>query len=174
MKKLDLICALLLSTTIGLSACGSSANENVNTNPGEVVSVEYDTLFTGHKLTMINVWATFCGPCINEMPYLGEIAAEYADKGLQIVGIPIDVLGQDGSISEEMVTTAEEIIGMTGANYLHILPAVDNYALLVQSMYVPTTFFFDEEGNQLGESYVGSKSKADWIAIIEELLEAES
>ena len=184
MKRSKLFYALLLSTSILFCACGGNA-DNDGTENGEnlsgdgadsveISSVEYASLFEGHKLTMINVWATFCGPCIDEMPDLGEIASEYADKGLQIVGIPVDVLNQDGSISEEMVATAKEIVASTGANYLHILPAADNYALLAQSMYVPTTFFFDEEGNQLGESYVGSRSKADWTAIIDELLESQS
>ncbi len=178
MKISKLICTLTLSASIMLSACGGEAGGDETTSEDgtaavEIESVEYASLFEGHKLTMINVWATFCGPCINEMPDLGEIASEYADKGLQIVGIPVDVLNQDGSISEEMVATAKEIVAATGANYLHILPAEDNYALLAQSMYVPTTFFFDEEGNQLGESYVGSRSKADWTAIIDELLESQ-
>lgn len=179
MKISKLICTLTLSASIMLSACGGEADGDETTSADgtaavEIASVEYASLFKGHKLTMINVWATFCGPCIDEMPDLGEIASEYADKGLQIVGIPVDVLSQDGSISEEMVATAKEIVATTGANYLHILPAEDNYALLAQSMYVPTTFFFDEEGNQLGESYVGSRSKTDWTAIIDELLESQS
>lgn len=179
MKISKLICTITLSASIMLNACGGEADGDETTSADgtaavEIASVEYASLFEGHKLTMINVWATFCGPCIDEMPDLGEIASEYADKGLQIVGIPADVLSQDGSISEEMVATAKEIVAATGANYLHILPAEDNYALLAQSMYVPTTFFFDEEGNQLGESYVGSRSKADWTAIIDELLESQS
>lgn len=31
-------------------------------------------------LTILNIWGTFCGPCISEMPDLGELADEYADK----------------------------------------------------------------------------------------------
>ena len=33
--------------------------------------------FTNSKLTMINVWGTYCNPCLSEMPDLGEIASEY-------------------------------------------------------------------------------------------------
>ena len=124
MKRIILTCALILSITLPFASCGedTGGSEAVNTSDVEIESVEYASMFEGHKLTMINVWATFCGPCINEMPDLGEIASEYADKGLQIVGIPADVLSQDGSISEEMVATAKEIVAATGANYLHILP----------------------------------------------------
>lgn len=44
-----------------------------------------EAMFADYDLTMINIWATFCGPCINEMPHLGELAAEYKEKGVQIV-----------------------------------------------------------------------------------------
>ncbi len=74
-------------------------------------------------MTMVNIWATFCGPCIEEMPDLGELNKEYADQGFQIVGIPVDTMNQGGEISGEMVDTANEIIDQTKADYLHILPS---------------------------------------------------
>lgn len=75
-------------------------------------------IFSGYALTMVNVWATFCGPCIQEMPDLGELAAEYQDKGVRIVGLVSDVLDADGNLSKEQVETAREIVESTGANYL--------------------------------------------------------
>ena len=36
-----------------------------------------EDVFLQSKLTMVNVWATYCGPCLNEMPGLGELAAEH-------------------------------------------------------------------------------------------------
>ena len=41
---------------------------------GNTVSQE---VFTQSRLTMVNVWATYCNPCLREMPGLGELAAEY-------------------------------------------------------------------------------------------------
>ncbi|MCI8811517.1 MAG: TlpA family protein disulfide reductase, partial [Oscillibacter sp.] len=41
---------------------------------GNTVSQE---IFSQSKLTMVNVWATYCNPCLSEMPGLGELAAEY-------------------------------------------------------------------------------------------------
>ena len=40
---------------------------------GNVVSQD---IFSQSRLTMVNVWATYCNPCLNEMPGLGELAAE--------------------------------------------------------------------------------------------------
>ena len=120
---------------------------------------------------MVNIWATFCGPCIREMPELGEIAKEYKEKGVQIIGIVTDVQNQNGSISNKQIETANQIIQKTGADYPHLLPSNDLYrAQLNQVDSVPTTIFVDKEGKTVGESYVGARSKEQWLKIIDELL----
>ena len=103
-------------------------------------------IFSGYALTMVNVWATFCGPCIQEMPDLGELAAEYQEKGVRNVGLVSDVLDADGNLSKDQVETAREIVESTGANYLHLLPSEDLFGILNQISAVPTTFFVDERG----------------------------
>lgn len=128
-------------------------------------------ILAGKKLTMVNVWATFCGPCINEMPDLGALAQEYADKGVQIVGLLSDANASDGSVSASQVELAQEIVDATGANYLHIIPGADMMGLLYQITSVPTTFFVDETGTQVGTAYVGSRDKDAWAAIIDQMLE---
>lgn len=128
-------------------------------------------ILKGKKLTMVNVWATFCGPCINEMPDLGALAQEYADKGVQIVGLLSDANASDGSVSASQVELAQEIVDATGANYLHIIPGTDMMGLLYQITSVPTTFFVDETGKQVGTAYVGAKSKDAWATIIDQMLE---
>ena len=132
------------------------------------------SILEGHTLTMVNVWATFCTPCISEMPELGELAEEYADKGVQIVGLVSDVLNSDGSVSETQLDNAREIVSSTSANYTHIVPSADLYGLLYQITSVPTTFFVDETGAQVGYAYLGARDKAEWTAILDEMLmEAE-
>lgn len=128
------------------------------------------SILEGHTLTMVNVWATFCTPCISEMPELGELAEEYADKGVQIVGLVSDVLDSDGSVSETQLDTAREIVSATSANYTHIVPSTDFYGILYQITSVPTTFFVDETGAQVGYAYLGARDKAEWSTIIDEML----
>lgn len=129
------------------------------------------SLFEGHPVTMVNVWATFCGPCLGEMPELGELHNEYAETGFQIVGIVTDTLAQDGSVSQSQVELAKQIAGETGAGYTHLLPSEDLIAsLLWQIDSVPTTIFVDETGALIGKGYLGARSKDAWKAIIEEKL----
>lgn len=127
-----------------------------------------------YDITMVNVWATFCGPCLREMPDLGELAAEYEEKGVRIVGLLSDVLDSEGNISDEQVETAKEIVESTGADYLHLLPSQDLYGLLSQIYAVPTTFFVDKEGRQVGKTYVKSMTKENWIQVIEDTLKEAS
>ena len=129
---------------------------------GNTVSQE---IFTQSKLTMVNVWATYCNPCLSEMPGLGELAAEYDPAEFQIIGIVSDVWeGEDQ-------TLVESLIQKTGADYLHLL-ANDSIgqAILSSVSGVPTTFFFDGEGAYLG-GVVGSAEKEKWEEIIHGLLE---
>lgn len=129
-----------------------------------------ETIFDGKKLTMINIWATFCTPCLNEMPDLAKLNTEYADKGFQIVGIIVDIVDSSGAVIKGMEELAGEIIDKTGADYPHLLPSADLYGLLNTVTAVPTTIFVDENGSQVGETYVGSMSGEEWTALIDSLL----
>ncbi|MDO4552815.1 MAG: TlpA disulfide reductase family protein [Bacillota bacterium] len=143
---------------------GSFTATDLNGDPAD------QSIFDGYELTMVNVWATFCGPCLQEMPDLGELAEEYSDQGVQIVGLVADVLESDGTISQEQVDLAREIVTETGANYLHLLPSEDLYGILAQCQFVPTTFFVDSEGKQVGRAYVQAMSKSQWKEVIQSVL----
>lgn len=129
---------------------------------GNPVSQE---IFSQSQLTMVNVWATYCNPCLSEMPGLGELAAEYDGSEFQLIGIVSDVREGDDQ------TLVESLVQQTGANYTHLLAndSIDQ-ALLSGVSAVPTTFFFDQEGTYLG-GVVGSAVKSKWEELIHELLE---
>ena len=56
---------------------------------GNVVTSD---IFSQSKLTMVNVWATYCNPCLSEMPGLGELADEYDAEEFRIIVIISDVV----------------------------------------------------------------------------------
>lgn len=132
---------------------------------GEVLTSD---CFADSKLTMINVWATYCNPCLAEMPDLGEIAASYDTADFQILGVISDV---PDTATEEELQTAKDLINETGADYPHLVLNESLYVNLIGGVEaVPTTFFVNQKGEALGY-LVGSQSKESWEEVINGLLE---
>ena len=52
------------------------------------------------KPVLLNVWATWCLPCKEEIPYLESLHAKHAAQGLQIVGVSVDARGEESKITE--------------------------------------------------------------------------
>ncbi len=144
----------------------------VFTAPGIEGKDYTEALFQNADLTMVNIWGTFCSPCIEEMPYLGEIAAEYKEKGFQIVGIVVDAASRSGEdYDKDVVSAAFDIIEQTGADYIHLLPSEDLINIkLNQVQYIPETVFVDKNGGIVGKSIIGGKSKEDWKKTIDAYL----
>ncbi len=128
-------------------------------------------VFADYDLTVINVWGTFCSPCINEMPDLGQLAQEYAEKNVLFMGIVGDAFDQEGQIDDSIVADARAIVEQTGADYLHVLPQNELlYNVMSQISAFPTTIFVDSEGKQVGYAIMGANSKESWIEYIDEAL----
>ena len=126
----------------------------------------------GNKVTMINFWGTFCGPCISEMPDLGEIERKYKDKGFEIVGLTTDVADPQGNYDESVIDDARSIIEDTGITY-PVLVAPVQLMEDIELQYVPTTYFLDSEGNVLGSAEIGSKPSTEWETVIDGYLSKE-
>lgn len=125
-------------------------------------------VFSESKLTMVNVWATYCSPCLNEMPDLGQLAAEYDPEEFQLIGIISDVQ-ENGD--PDAAALAADLVERTGADYPHLLLNQSLYdALLTDVTAVPTTFFINESGKII-DTVVGSMEKSAWEERINELLE---
>ena len=125
-----------------------------------------------NKVTMINFWGTFCGPCISEMPELGEIERRYKDKGFEIVVLTTDVADLNGNYDESVIEDARAIIEDTGITY-PVLVGPAQLMVDIGLQYVPTTYFLDSEGNVLGSPEIGSKTSAEWEDVINRYLSEE-
>ncbi len=117
---------------------------------------------------MVNVWATYCNPCLNEMPGLGELALTYDSEDFQLIGIISDVMeGAD----EKTLQKAADLVAQTGADYPHLLLNESLYtALLKEVSAVPTTFFVNQDG-QILDTVIGAMEKSAWEEQIDALLE---
>ncbi len=112
--------------------------------------------FADNKLTMINRWAYWCGPCVNELPDLQKLSDNYKSKGLLVLGC------MDGSAEDLAVLTDK---GLTYPNLYY----VNGMADYLDITSWPTTIFVDSAGKVVG-TYVGSRSYRDWSSIIDGLL----
>lgn len=131
-------------------------------------------VFSNAKLTMLNVWATFCGYCIQEMPELNELSKEYADKGVQIIGLVGDVGDDSGNVSNDEVQQVVNIYEKAGAEYLQLLPSSDLQSLILNYVSAfPTTIFIDSNGNILDYAIAGSRGNDYWKSVIDGYLNNE-
>lgn len=128
------------------------------------------TVFEGHKLTVINVWATFCGPCKEEMPVLGKLAEELKDD-VQIIGIVTDVVDQSGAPDEGQVELARDLAAASGAAYQNLILNESLAQLGFAGLQaVPATLFVDGDGNLVGKGFYGALPEEDWRQVIDERL----
>ncbi len=125
-------------------------------------------MFQDYKLTMVNVFTTWCTPCINEIPDLEKLNQEMAEQGVAVAGIVLDAVDEEGNIDEEAVQKAELLAERTGATYPFLIPDADGLNGRLKGIdAVPETFFVDQEGNIVGETFAGSRSFDDWKTIVE-------
>lgn len=87
---------------------------------------------------LLNVWATWCHPCREEMPDLERLHRERGAAGLQVVGVSIDERGQEQAISE--------FLRHFGVTYAIWLDPEDRVSPTFALIGVPGTFLFDREG----------------------------
>ena len=115
--------------------------------------------FAACKLTILNFWEPWCGPCVGEMPDLQKISEAYADQGLQVIGIY-----QTPNVEDDV----RQVLAGAGITYpiLHYTSAFDS----LQTGYVPTTVFVDQQGKIVVQPFAGSMDYDGWAEMVEENL----
>ena len=171
MKKFLILIPVLLSLLL-FSACGGGGEsyeikDKVFSSfaakdlDGNILD---ESVFSESKVTMINVWATYCEPCKDEIPALNEICQEYNSADFQIIGIPID--GNRGSSKDARGYLA----ALGGVSYKNIEVSSSVKPLIDGIGSIPYTIFLNSDGYQIGGAYMGSKSKKEWKKVIDGIL----
>lgn len=112
-----------------------------------------EKIFTEKDLTVVNIWGTFCGPCIQEMPELAAWAKEMPDN-VQLIGLVEDINGVNDT---EHIKLARQILKEADASFLNIIAGTEDfYDILVSLIGVPTTIFVDKNGNIVGRPIIGA------------------
>ena len=131
---------------------------------------ELKDLLAENEVTMLNIWATFCGPCLREMPGIQSLHEKYAEEGFGVIGLTGDILDYNGELLQDVLEDAKTIQEEMGLTYPLLIadwPLMNEIELYA----FPTTYFLDSDGAILGEAYVGSREESDWEEIITGLLE---
>ncbi len=122
-------------------------------------------LFKDHKVTMVNLWATWCGPCTSELGELGKLAKEFEEKDCQIVGICLDAGESDAALSE-----AKALLADNGCTYTNLICTEEILYNVFLTNSIPATYFIDSEGNLLADTIIGAQPEL-YPQVLEQCLE---
>ena len=153
----------------------SNAGDSTNVGKFETKGVDgkdyTEKVFSDYDLTLVNVFTTWCSPCVNEIPELEKLYEEMKEKGVGVVGVVLDTVGDDAKQNEDTVKKAGVLKEKTKASYPFLVPdsTMMNGRLNGISAF-PETFFVDKEGNIVGETYSGSHTLDEWKEIVEKEL----
>ncbi len=122
-------------------------NFSAKTITGETVTNE---IFASKKITVVNIWGTFCPPCIAEMPELGEMARNLPPDA-QIIGLVIDATENSPQIQKAVQITQE-----AKADFVNVVPDENLLKFMDGVEAVPTTIFVNGKGEVVGKAIIGA------------------
>jgi thiol-disulfide isomerase/thioredoxin len=108
--------------------------------------------FRGEVL-LVNVWATWCAPCVRELPTLAALQRRFAGRGLKVAAISVD--------SEAKRADAEAMLAERGGGALDFfIDPTRAMAFAIGAPGLPTTILYDRRGVELARLSGG----ADWAS----------
>ena len=157
--------------------------QDTSSNPEDVKSVgKFETtgidgktytekVFSDYDLTLVNIFTTWCSPCVKEIPELQELYKEMKEKGVGVAGVVLDTTDEKGNQDEEAVKKAGILQEKTKAEYPFLIPDTTMMNGRLQGISAfPETFFVDKDGNIVGDTYTGSHTLDEWKEIVEKEL----
>jgi len=147
-------------TSKPVDAVESTTSEQVNYDFSEdnlLSLLEHDDLMEmqsthGADLLVVNFWATWCAPCVKELPYFEALDEEYKDKGVRVVGLSMDYdFHPDNWV--EVTTTTMDRRGVDFANFGINVDSMKTFPKFSKNWVgnLPATFIFDQDGNLMDE-----------------------
>lgn len=155
-KRLGIVLVIVSTVALVIAGCSSSpapqaSAPSVTSSPIEGVQVgnlapdfqlpnlDGEALSLNElrgKPVILNFWATWCRPCVTEMPYLQEIHEEYSDEGLMLLAIDVN----------ESPSQVEEFLQNNNLSLPVLLDIDGAVTKKYRIQVIPTTFFIDGDG----------------------------
>jgi thiol-disulfide isomerase/thioredoxin len=120
------------------------------------------------KVVVLNLWATWCSPCVEEFPHLVKLHHAYSSKGLTVVAASLDEPEDRGKVVEfieKQKAGFPVYIRRSGDPEKFIDPVDKGW-----TGAVPTTYIFDRSGKRVGKPIIGERSYEQFVAAVEPLL----
>lgn len=141
-----------------------SASEDTSFTTVDIDGNAVDSsIFANADYTLVNIWGSFCSPCIAEMPELMELNDEM--DNVQV----ITVLGDATSPEDDTADDGRDIIESLNLT-LPVLLSSDSFKTAFPNNYFPTSYLVDSNGKALGSPMVGGSSKEEYKEWIEQLI----
>ena len=164
---LERLKAASLSTPVDKSAAMIGQTLSFETTDLDGNTVKSEDLFKDNKITMVNVWGTWCINCTSEMAELSKIHTRLREKGCGIVGVE-----SEQKAIEAVADQARAIMAENGTNYPNVIVPNDNPIFNMVSGY-PTSIFVDSEGKILTAPIEGAAVN-EYEATVDKLLAGEN
>jgi thiol-disulfide isomerase/thioredoxin len=116
---------------------------------------------------LVNVWATWCAPCIEEMPYLAKLKREYGPQGLRLVLVSADF--------NEQAEAAAEFLAEQNIEAVALIKAEKDEAF-IEGLHpewggaLPASLLYDGKG-KLHHFWEGAATYEDFESKVRELLD---
>jgi peroxiredoxin len=120
------------------------------------------------KIVLLNFWATECGGCKLEIPWFMELDQAYKSKGLDVVGVSMDILYEDLKDAKEGWSRVAPFVRERKLKY-SILMADNSAAKAYNIEAMPATYLIDRHG-RIAATYIGVVDKGNVEANIKVLL----
>ena len=125
--------ALIASTVTADELSGSAPNFTLQSRGGETVSLSD----LRGEVVMINFWATWCGPCRQEMPHLEALHQRYSSLGFTLLGVNV----------EEDAKGVDKFLAETPVTFPVLYDPANDVSELYEVIAMPSTVMVDRSGN---------------------------
>ncbi|HLG13324.1 MAG TPA: TlpA disulfide reductase family protein [Blastocatellia bacterium] len=153
---------------ISMTACNKGGNPvSVSPVPVETASVSQSLEAYRGKVVILDIWATWCGPCRMEIPDFIKLQDKYRDEGLEIVGVSIDPIAQQGGGAPAVAPFMRKYRINYSIWMVNTAAALGPY--MPSGGSIPTTFVLDRDGRTV-RTLVGAKPASVFENEIKQLL----
>ena len=115
------------------------------------------------KVVVVNFWATWCPPCLVEMPVLNDLYGTYKDQGVEVLGLSLD---------EEGLSITQPFVEKLNVTYPILESDRNTYQAYGNVLTIPHTFVIDREGT-VTKRFVNNQTKDGFEAAIKAALSAK-